>query len=527
MSESGDADETPLETLRSCLADPARGKRRLPAIVGLLEADDEHTRLAAAWTCCLVAVEYPDTVEYVVRRLADRLGEGTVSLELTHALDYLLDRYPAQVEAVLDDVVAEADDGAGRSDVTLPQPGRFTRSFYQGYEPDRRGVGRVRYPDQSGADDPRRTYTTGSPDERERAQRRQRDADDGPGEGTGTDQPAAEAADADRGAQDPADAGGDAQAPADAGGDGAQGPATDRHSHVSDVSAGELVWHRPAVSAIAARSRFDQLHILATYDRGRYAEDYRALVGRGSDRRAVTLRLLHLPDEQGAHPAFEDGVRDALDQWTAVDDHDHVLSLLDWGLEPRPWLATAVPGETLATQDLDGPRALSAVIALADAVAHLHRNDVVHGGIDPETVAYPRDVLEDDDQDPPLLNDVGLLSVYRFHVDPATVLDPRFAAPEYYDRAFGRVDAATDVYHLGALVFSLFAGRPPYDGSVDQVRAAVTDERVPVPGDVASGVPERVDEVVRKAMAPRKLTRYEAVEHLQQDLVGIREADVL
>jgi len=81
----------------------------------------------------------------------------------------------------------------------------------------------------------------------------------------------------------------------------------------------------------------------------------------------------------------------------------------------------------------------------------LHERGIVHAGIDAESVAYYGNVLEETDRQPPLLDNIGLLSVYRHHFDPSQFLDPRYAAPEYYERRFGCIDHATDIYQLDAV----------------------------------------------------------------------------
>lgn len=504
MSESGGDGGAVPSVLLECLSDPEVGTRRLPAVVGKFDADDELTRLAAAWTCCVVAAEHPDTVTYVVRRLGHRLIAEDGSLELAHALDYLADRYPEQVEMAYADVESESV-ASDRSRVPRPVTGGFTRAHYYERSPERTGVGRVRLPGGDGTADPRQTYTTGEPDERDVADRRAEAAetvDPGEGRRSGTE--------AD-GADD-----GESERPDDSPGD-----PVDRANGEQPSDA--LVGRPSSIASIAERSRFDRIHVLAAREKGRYGVDHRALVGEASEEQAVALRVLARPDEQPARPAFSEQIDESLRRWKRVDDHQNVVTLLDWGVDPRPWLATTFPGETLAEQDLSFDQALNDAITLAGAVAHLHRRDVVHGGIDPKTVVYPGAVLESSNQNPPLLNNVGLLSVYRYHTDPATVLDPRFGAPEYFDRQFGRVDAATDVYQLGATVFAMVTGQPPVTGSFGAVRASVTGPEVPVPSNVRADLPPALDEAVAKATATRKLTRYETVEHFQQDLLAIHD----
>lgn len=473
MTASRD-DDWPETLLTQCIRQPASGLRHLPAIVGLVEAEDARTRLAAAWVCCLVCTEFPDSVPYVVRRMAAHLDDEA-TLELTHALDYLADRDPEAVADAIDELAAEAGEMDGRS-VTLPQTGNFTRNYYYDSTPDRSGVGRVRMPGSADTEDPRRAYSEAEPDESRAIETEAEDAD-------GTE--------------------GDEESSADP---------------------GSLVRRTTDVSAIAVRSRFDQLHILASRRRSRYSEDFDALVGRGGDEEAIALRLLHLPEEDGARPAFEEAVREHLDAWAGVDDHPHVVSLLDWGNAPRPWIVTSFAGESLATLGhRSREQAQHDGIAVADAVARCHRADIVHGGLDPGNVAYPGDVLDANDQKPPLLNNVGLVSLFRPHTNPARLLDPRYAAPEYFDRRFGTVDAATDVYGVGALLYRLYAGEPPVTGTFEAVESAVTGPETPVPGMVDPSVPGAIDDVVAKATATQKLRRYDTVEHLRQDLVGLRE----
>ncbi len=509
MTESGD-EERPRELLAACITEPDRARRRLPAVIGLLEDDDPVTRLAAAWTCCLVAETHPETVDYVLDRLRDRLREGEVTLELTHALDYLADRHPDAVEKALG---ADADDGDGNGartpSTSLPEPGPITRNHYYGRDTGRPGVGRVRYPDASGQDDPRSTYTHGAPDDEERAANRAALADAEDSAGTDAD---AEPAAADSDGAGTTDDRPDRAGSGEDGSDPADG---------ADPADGTLVGPTADVSAIAAESRFDQLHVLATQTRSRYSEDYRALVGTGSEEQAISLRLLERPPEAD-RAAFDADARQALGRWADVEAHPNLVDVLDWGVEPRPWLATAFAGRSLAAVGPpDRGRALGDAAALADAVACLHRNDLVHGGIDPETVVYPREGFEAARDEPPRLTDVGLAGCVRQYQNPATVLDPRYAAPEYFDNRFGVVDAATDIYHLGAIIFHLYAGRPPAGGSFAAVRDAVTSASTPVPSDAVADVPPAVDEVVAKAMATRKLTRYETIELLQADLRSI------
>lgn len=160
------------------------------------------------------------------------------------------------------------------------------------------------------------------------------------------------------------------------------------------------------------------------------------------------------------------------------------------------------------------------VARLADGLSVLHQYDIVHGGIDPESIAVE---LEAEAGQHARLNNVGLLPVYRWFVDPSSCLDPRFAAPEYFDASFGGVDQATDIYQLGAVLYYLLADQPPYAGSYADVRKQIPGDTQPTPPSESVDVPVFLDGIVSKALGSQKLTRYETAVAFKQDLLDARE----
>jgi len=474
-------------------ADPAGTVHRLPAVLGQLESDEQSVRLRAAAACCLIAVESDDerVVEYLVRRLSDRLTDDEVSLELTVALDYLSSSFAGQVEPVL----AELSDTSER--VPLPRVGNFTRNYYYGQGPGRAGVGRLRVAGAETPETPAQVVADRQREERQRVARERagRQREDEEGAGTG----------------------------------GPDGRA-DEHEPGAHPSGEESFAGNPAaavrrtrdVSAIAVRSRFDELHVLGERHSGRYATTYEALVGEGSDQRAVALRLLDRPSE-GVTPQFDRALAEQLGRWEAASDHDNVVTVLDWGVEAEPWVATALIDGMLAERDRPSLAvAFRNALSLADAVSHLHGAGVVHGGLDPGTVVYPGERFDDAERGP-LLNNVGLINVFRYYVEPANCLDPRYAAPEFYDDRFGRVDHATDVYQLGAVFYRLFTGRPPVTGEFEDVRQAVLSGPPPTASSVVDGLPAELDDLLAKTMAGQKLRRYETVEQLRGELASLAD----
>lgn len=483
MTDESTGDRPPeLTAVFAAVEAPERGHRLLPQLLGLLDDDEESHRLGACWAICHVLVTHPDMANSLVPRLLDRLDDEP-SLETELLATYVWTRYPAVVDDAIETRRAEED--------RYEPPSLGGHSLRAG--PVRPGlgnrpIGRTRMPGEGSDPGPRQVYTD---DEDERTDRERASADDdtevAAGDGVGD-------ADAEAGGS-AVDEEPDPLAPPETGGSG-EPP--------------ELL------SVITYQSVFDSLSVVAGRTRTRYADRYRTLGVRDSDEIGVGLVLFHRPS--GHREQFADELGGALDRWQSVAAHDNVVTLYDWGAEPRPWAVTEYTDLRLADRSrLTPDEAHWNAVELADALAHVHENGVVHGGIDPHNVAYYGNLLDDSERQPPLLTNVSLMRVVRRYFDPTKRLDPRYAAPEYFDRRFGQIDHATDIYHFGALCYRLFTGRAPFEGEYREVRDAILAGEFRRPSEVAD-VPTSVDDIVTKAMATEKLRRYESVTHLRAEL---------
>lgn len=478
------------ELLLDCLTNPERGVERLPFILSLLESDEREIRLLAAMTGCVVAVETDDdrVVEYLVRRMSDRLTGDQLSLELTTALDYLTSNYSEQVEHLLAELQGDLDD-----DMPLPEVGSFTRNYYYAREFKREGVGRTRVAGASDDENPKEVVA-----DRQREERNQREAE------------GRQEQDEEGQEQDKEDERGEASTET-------QQPLASGSTEMGETT---------EPSTIAERSRFDQLYVEGQHYRGRYSTVYETLVGRDGEQRAISLRILTRPRETRKIRAFEKALGERLGDWAAVSDHRHVVRVWDWGIGPQPWVATSFTEGNLADREHAGfGTGLEIARSLTEAVSHLHQHDVVHGAIDARNVVFLDEAFaEDADEAIPLLDNVGLVHAYRDDFDVRKFLDPRFTAPEYYSDQFGRVDHMTDIYQLGAVCYYLFTGQPPYTGDFDAVRQQVLEADPPTVSTVLDDVPPEIDDILSKAMARAKIRRYETAEQFLQELRSVGTA---
>lgn len=237
-------------------------------------------------------------------------------------------------------------------------------------------------------------------------------------------------------------------------------------------------------------------------------------------------------------PRFEGTLdRDAVDRferrieaWAELDDHDHVVGVVDWDSRPVPWLALEYMdggslADRLAATDGGLPPARAAWIGtrVASAVRHAHRHGVAHLDLKPANVLL-REV--DGSWDVPKVTDWGLARLLLDDSGSVEGLSPAYAAPEQFDAdGHGDPDDFTDIYGVGALVYELLTGRPPFEGSAVAVMRSVLNEEPTPPTEIAD-VPPVADEVLGRALATDKDDRHETAVHLRDDLERLYEMAV-
>jgi len=498
-----------LDALVATLSDPAGNAGRTPQLLGVLDGGDPDHRLAAATALCLVAGADSDVREVVVERLLDRL-DGEPPVEVPHALAYLATRYPDTVEAALSDL---GDETARRARERLvgESDGGFTRSEYHSVSSSERPVGRTRVAGRTDVDDPRQVDTNDEedPDEPETDGETGDTAVDGAGDGSGSTTSGAEGT----------------------------GETTVESGEPSGVTSVALRAVSRRLSDVVETSDFDELTVLTEGRRDRYGVTYRSASRRGGEEYAVALRVYRLPDD---HESFAAGFRTVMAAWEELGSHPAMLPVYDWSVRPRPWAAVEYVDESLATLPAVPVEPLWTVLEVATAVGRAHQQGLVHGAIDPGNVVYRDAALDVDTRRQPLLTNPGIAalsgnspaggdrSVDESGEDTgerieAGGLDPRYAAPEHYDDSYGRVDAATDVYGLGALLFRLCTDRHPYTGDAETVRGKVLSEQPPDPLQANPDLPESLRRVLGKATATRKIKRYETVTAFEQELDAARD----
>ena len=183
-----------------------------------------------------------------------------------------------------------------------------------------------------------------------------------------------------------------------------------------------------------------------------------------------------------------------------------------------------------ATPRLEGRLAyIPQLIAVAEAIAYAHAHGVIHRDIKPanvllgefgETIVIDWGLAKLIDASTGLVPSPGERAPSHAALETATgaVLGtPAYMAPE---QAAGQaVDRRTDVYALGATLYHLLAGAPPFAGrSSAEVLDAVIHEQPVAVEALQLGVPADLAAITRKAMARDPAARYPTASALSEDL---------
>ncbi|MDG3002251.1 serine/threonine-protein kinase [Paludisphaera mucosa] len=184
--------------------------------------------------------------------------------------------------------------------------------------------------------------------------------------------------------------------------------------------------------------------------------------------------------------------------------------------------------------DLVAPRAAAEFVAiLADAVAHSHGREVIHRDIKPSNILLPDGWhVEELESLSPLLADFGLAKLGESdeHGDPdashmllsvtGEVLGtPPYMAPEQAQGNRSAIGPRTDIHGLGALLYKLLTGRPPFQGATRAkiIRAVIRDDPIP-PSVQRAGLPPELDVIVLKCLEKNPRHRYGSAVELSDDL---------
>ena len=161
---------------------------------------------------------------------------------------------------------------------------------------------------------------------------------------------------------------------------------------------------------------------------------------------------------------------------------------------------------------------VSLLVSVCDAVEHAHAAGLIHRDLKPGNVL----VEEHDGRLHPYVLDFGLVHDSEAHslTGAGELLGtPAYMSPEQARGNARHVDRRSDVFSLGAILFQLLTGRPPFRGnSVSEVLGQVIGSDAPLAHHVSRHVPVALSRICAQCLERDPARRYASAAALRQDL---------
>ena len=160
--------------------------------------------------------------------------------------------------------------------------------------------------------------------------------------------------------------------------------------------------------------------------------------------------------------------------------------------------------------------AASMIATFAEAIHAAHQSGIIHRDLTPSNILFTADGV-------PKITDFGLARHLHetggLTITGAALGTPGYMAPEQADRRGSEIGPAADIYGLGAVLYKLLTGRPPFQAETTAltIRQLLFDEPLP-PSKLNPSVPRDLETICLKCLSKESQKRYETAAALADDV---------
>lgn len=278
--------------------------------------------------------------------------------------------------------------------------------------------------------------------------------------------------------------------------------------------AGTKITPAPMPESAPRQAHFGHFKILCSLGQGGMGAVYK--VYDEKLKRIVALKTLLMNDSPELLKRFK---REA--QATARLRHPNIINIYEIGeIKDQAYLVMDfIDGTTLEDRlrgknKLSLKKSLEVMVKIVRAVDYAHKNKIIHRDLKPQNIMLDKD-------DNPLILDFGLAKIIDAEsklTKTGTVMGSlAYMSPEQVGGE--KLDYRSDIFALGAILYNVIVGRPPFHGSTRQEIAQSIVTRDPIlPSQFNRRITPDLDTICLKALEKEKEKRYQTAGDLADDL---------